>query len=55
MRQSERVEYDRTIDHRVGADAEPKPIPIGAAMLRIFLLTIGLWAVIWALFATMSQ
>ncbi len=37
------------------ADAAPKPLPVGPAMLLVFFLALGVWAVIGALIAAMSQ
>ncbi len=45
----------RAHDGRFEGDVEPKPKPVGSAMWLILLLAGGLWLVIWALFATMSQ
>ncbi len=42
---------DERTEHRAvsEADAAPKPPPAGTAMLLVFLLSLGLWAVIWGL------
>ncbi len=52
MRYLERIIYARKTIQRPPvseADAEPKPIPVEVAMWVVFLLALGLWAVIWVL------
>jgi cell division septal protein FtsQ len=54
MRYSERSVDERTVHRTVSeVDAEPKPPPAGTAMLMVFLLSLGLWAVIWGLAAAL--
>jgi hypothetical protein len=50
MRHSERLGDGRTTQRTISeADAEPKPPPVGTAMLLVLLLSLCLWAVIWGL------